>query len=145
MSLDLSKYRIVFIEEATEHLSEMSNALLELEKDPSNSEAIDQIFRMAHGIKGMAASLEYGSITEVSHCLEDRMSLIREGGVIGSGEEAALLFRGLETLEAMVAIVRETGESPPPDLPAAVAFLEANSALAKADPAQSAKKKALIP
>jgi two-component system chemotaxis sensor kinase CheA len=144
MSLDLNKYRVLFIEEATEHLSEMSSALLELEKDSSSSDAIDQIFRMAHGIKGMAASLEYGSITEVSHCLEDRMSLIRDGGELGAGEEVALLFRGLETLEAMIAIVRETGESPPPSFPAAVAFLEASRALASAAPAQSAKKKALI-
>jgi two-component system chemotaxis sensor kinase CheA len=144
MSLDLDKYRILFVEEATEHLSEMSSALLELEKDSSSSEAIDQIFRMAHGIKGMAASLEYRSITEVSHCLEDRMSVIRDDGASGSGQEVALLFRGLETLEAMIAIVRETGEPPPPDFPAAVGFLEANRALADADPAQSPKKKALI-
>jgi two-component system chemotaxis sensor kinase CheA len=141
--LDLNKYRILFIEEATEHLSEMSSALLELEKDSSSSEAIDQIFRMAHGIKGMAASLEYASITEVSHCLEDRMAVIRDGGEFGSGEEVALLFRGLETLEAMIAVVRDTGESPPPDFPAAVAFLAANRALANTGPDQAAKKKAL--
>ena len=142
--MDLNKYRILFVEEATEHLSEMSSALLELEKDSSSSEAIDQIFRMAHGIKGMAASLEYGSITEVSHRLEDRMSVIRSVGALASGEEAALLFRGLETLEAMIAIVRQTGESPPSDFPSAVAFLAANEALANADPGQSPKKKVLI-
>jgi len=141
--LDLNKYRILFIEEATEHLSEMSSALLELEKDSSNSEAIDQIFRMAHGIKGMAASLEYASITEVSHCLEDRMALIRDGGEFGSGEEVALLFRGLETLEAMVAVVRDTGESPAPDFPAAVAFMAANRALENTGPEPGVKKKAL--
>ena len=144
MSLDLNKYRILFIEEATEHLSEMSSALLELEKDSSSSEAIDQIFRMAHGIKGMAASLEYGSISEVAHCLEDRMSLIRDGGEIRSGEEVALLFRGLEALEAMIAIVRESGESPPPDFPPAVAFLEAQRALAAVEPSREPKKKALM-
>jgi len=141
--LDLNKYRILFIEEATEHLSEMSSALLELEKDSSSSDAIDQIFRMAHGIKGMAASLEYTSITEVSHCLEDRMALIRDGGELGSGEEVALLFRGLETLEAMVAVVRDTGESPPPDFPAAVAFMVASRALENTGPEPVAKKKVL--
>jgi len=143
MSLDLSKYRIVFIEEATEHLSEMSSALLDLEKDQASSEAIDLIFRMAHGIKGMAASLEYGSITEVSHCLEDRMAALRDGGSVGSGDEVALLFRGLEALEAMVAVVRDTGESPPHDFPAAVAFLQANAALANAAPTAAPKKKLL--
>jgi two-component system chemotaxis sensor kinase CheA len=143
--LDLTKYRTVFIEEATEHLSEMSNALLELEKEVTDAEAIDLIFRMAHGIKGMAASLEYAPITEVAHRLEDRVSAIRGAGAVCTGDEMALLFRGLETLEAMVRAVRETGESPPADFPMAVAFFEANEALATVPTGEAPKKKALIP
>jgi two-component system chemotaxis sensor kinase CheA len=145
MSLDLSKYRTVFIEEATEHLSEMSSALLELEKEATNAEAIDLIFRMAHGIKGMAASLEYAPISEVAHRLEDRMAAIREAGAAQAGDEMALLFRGLETLEAMVAVVRETGEPPPVDFPLALGFLAANAALASRGAGEASKKKALIP
>jgi len=145
MSLDLTKYRTVFIEEATEHLSEMSSALLDLEKETTNAEAIDLIFRMAHGIKGMAASLEYAPITEVAHRLEDRMAAIRDAGAAQGGDEMALLFRGLETLEAMVAVVRETGESPLADFSMAVAFLEAHEALANGDAGEAPKKKALIP
>ena len=145
MSLDLAKYRTVFIEEAMEHLSEMSNALLKLEKEVTDAEAIDLIFRMAHGIKGMAASLEYAPITEVAHHLEDRVSAIRDAGPFCAGDEMALLFRGLETLEAMVWVVRETGESPPADFPMAAAFLEANEALATVASGEAPKKKALIP
>jgi two-component system chemotaxis sensor kinase CheA len=145
MSLDLTKYRSVFIEEATEHLSEMSSALLDLEKDATNAEAIDLIFRMAHGIKGMAASLEYASLTEVSHRLEDRMESIRDAGAVDAGEEMALLFRGLETLEAMVGVVRETGEAPPDDFPLAAAFLAANETLASTAPGEAPKKKVLMP
>ena len=145
MSLDLTKYRTVFIEEATEHLSEMSSALLELEKEITNAAAIDLIFRMAHGIKGMAASLEYASITEVAHRLEDRMATIRDAGAASPGDEMALLFRGLETLEAMVGVVRTTGEAPPADFPMTVAFLEANEVLAAQTAGEAPKKKALIP
>jgi two-component system chemotaxis sensor kinase CheA len=145
MSLDLTKYRTVFIEEATEHLSELSSALLELEKEATNAEAIDLIFRMAHGIKGMAASLEYAPITEVAHSLEDRMAAIRDAGGAQAGDEMALLFRGLETLEAMLGVVRETGESPPADFSMGVAFLEANEVLATGDAGEAPKKKALIP
>jgi two-component system chemotaxis sensor kinase CheA len=145
MNLDLTKYRSVFIEEATEHLSEMSSALLELEKEITNAAAIDLIFRMAHGIKGMAASLEYASITEVSHRLEDRMATIRDAGAASPGDEMALLIRGLETLEAMVGVVRTTGEAPPADSPMTVAFLEANEALAAQAAGEAPKKKALIP
>lgn len=111
----MGKYREVFLEEATDHLAEMSRALLQLEKDPARSAAIDVLFRMAHSIKGMAASLGYDSITEVSHRLEDRMQLMRTGSAKLDAEGLGLLFRGLEGLERMVARVRETGENPPPD------------------------------
>ncbi len=62
MILDLTKYRTLFIEEATEHLAEMSKALLRLEKESADAEAVDLIFRMAHGIKGMAATLENATV-----------------------------------------------------------------------------------
>jgi len=130
--MDMAKYRTVFIEESTEHLAEMSTALLELEKEPDSGEAIDVIFRMAHSIKGMAASLEYDSITEISHRLEDRMQEIRAVGRLGDPAELGRLFRGLECLEGMVAAIRDTGEPPPLD--AAVAALLAEPA---SEPAQS--------
>ena len=141
--MDLTKYRNLFIEEATEHLSEMSSSLLALEKDVTNAEAIDVIFRMAHGIKGMAASLEYASITEVSHRLEDRMVVIRNTGAV-STDEMALLFRGLDTLEAMVGVVRETSEAPDPDSELVTAFMAAESS-SEADAPAAPKKKVLSP
>ena len=113
--MDMAKYRDVFLEEATEHLAEMSRALLELEKDPARAEAFDLLFRMAHSIKGMAASLEYDSITEVAHHFEDRMQVSRSAGRLRGAADLGLLFRGLEGLERMVAVVRETGEPPPAD------------------------------
>ena len=113
--MDLAKYRTVFLEDSTENLAEMSRALLELEKDSACTEAIDVIFRMAHSIKGMAATLEYDSITEIAHRLEDRMQGIRSAGRVDGPEGLALLFRGLEGLETMVAVLRETDDPPPPD------------------------------
>jgi two-component system chemotaxis sensor kinase CheA len=110
----MAKYRQVFIDESTEHLAEMSSALLQLEKDLADGEAIDLIFRMAHSIKGMAASMEYDSVTQVSHGLEDRMQEIRKAGRIADADELGVLFRGLECLESMVATIRDTGEMPPP-------------------------------
>ncbi|MEN8180900.1 MAG: Hpt domain-containing protein [Myxococcota bacterium] len=109
--MDLTKYRNLFLEEATEHLAEMSRALLELEKTADCADAIDRVFRMAHSIKGMAASLGYDAITEVSHRLEDRMDACRTAGRIDPAG-LDLLFRGLEGLEGMVAHVRNHGEGP---------------------------------
>ena len=134
--MDLAKYRAIFVEESTEHLAEISRALLELEKDPSRAEAIDLLFRMAHSIKGMAASLEYDSITEIAHRLEDRMQVHRDAGRVSGEDEMGLLFRGLDGLEAMVGAVRATGEPPAPNP-------ELAEALGAALPAAEAKKKAL--
>ncbi|MCP3986903.1 MAG: hypothetical protein GY723_21155 [bacterium] len=109
--MDLAKYRALFLEEATDHLSEMSQALLVLEKRPDASEAIDEAFRMAHSIKGMAGSLGYDSITELSHKLEDTMERFRAVGAVPAGESGlVLLFAGLEGLEKMVASVRAGDE-----------------------------------
>ena len=113
--MDLDKYRALFLEEAAEHLAEMSRGCLELEKDPANGEAIDGVFRMAHSIKGMAASLDYESVTQVAHRLEDRMAVWRAQGRVDVPEGMRLLFLGLEGLERMVEGVRATGQSPPAD------------------------------
>jgi len=115
--VDMAKYRRIFLEEATEHLAEIGTALLALEKETANPDAIDLIFRMAHSIKGMAASLGYDAITEVSHRLEDRMQSIRSAGRVADPEELALLFRGVECLEAMVrAVANEQEPKPDPEL-----------------------------
>ena len=114
--MDLAKYRALFLEEATDHLAEMSRALLVLEKRPDESEAIDEVFRMAHSIKGMAGSLGYDAITELSHKLEDTMEGFRAAGAVPAGESGmALLFAGLEGLETMLAAVRREGEPAAPD------------------------------
>ena len=113
--MNMAKYRAVFIEESAEHLAEISRALLDLEKEPAQIDAIDQIFRMAHSIKGMAASLDYDQVAIAAHRLEDRMQGIREVGRIAPGNELAKLFADLEGLESLVGAIRDTGgehESP---------------------------------
>jgi len=124
--VDPVKYRNLFLEEATEHLAEMSRALLELEKDPRAREAIDLVFRMDHSMKGIAAPLGYEEVNEQSHRLEDRLGAWRAQGGIHDADGLPLLFRGLESLERMVAAVRETGAAPPPDA-VLVAALDAAS------------------
>jgi two-component system, chemotaxis family, sensor kinase CheA len=113
--LDMAKYRGVFIEESVEHLAVISSALLALEKEPLQADAIDLIFRMAHSIKGMAASLDYERIAAAAHRLEDRMQVIRAAGRIAPGNELAELFAHLEGLESMVGTVRDTGAEPVAD------------------------------
>ncbi len=113
--MDLAKYRALFLEEATEHLAEMSRACLALEKDPASGEAIDLVFRLAHSIKGMAASLDYDAVTRLAHRLEDRMAVWRAQGRVDTPQGMLLLFRGLEELERLVGRVSREGSCPAPD------------------------------
>lgn len=114
--MDLAKYRALFLEEATEHLAEMSRACLALEKEPANGEAIDLVFRLAHSIKGMAATLDYDAVTRLAHRLEDRMAEWRAQGRVDTPDGMLLLFRGLEGLERTIGVVQATGQCPPPDV-----------------------------
>jgi two-component system chemotaxis sensor kinase CheA len=114
--VDLAKYRALFLEEATEHLAEMSRACLALEKEPANGEAIDLVFRLAHSIKGMAATLDYDAVTRLAHRLEDRMAEWRAQGRVDTPDGMLLLFRGLEGLERTIGVVQATGQCPPPDV-----------------------------
>ena len=115
MGLDMAKYRRIFLEEAADHLAEISRALLDLEKEMASVDAIDTIFRMAHSIKSMAASLGYDPVADLSHRMEDRMEGVRSAGRVRDPAELALLFRSLEALEAMVAAVSDEQELLPAD------------------------------
>ena len=114
--MDLAKYRTLFLEEATEHLAEIGQALLVLEKDARAGEALDTVFRLMHSMKGMGASLGYDAVSLLAHRLEDRLGEWRGHGGVDDPGGVALLFRGLESLERMVAHVRETADAPPADL-----------------------------
>jgi two-component system chemotaxis sensor kinase CheA len=133
MALDMAKYRALFLEEATEHLAEMSRALIELEKDPAAIASIDLVFRMAHSIKSMAASVGHDAIADIAHALEDRMESVRSSGRLEGEGGLSALFRGLEGLERMVAVVRAEDRSPEPD-PELVALLQAPPQLAPGVP-----------
>ena len=67
----MSKYKGMFIEESQEHLKSVNDLLLTLEKHKDDESAIKTLFREYHSIKGMAASMGYDSVMEISHSMED--------------------------------------------------------------------------
>jgi len=115
--VDLAKYRTLFVDEASDHLIEMSRALADLESaepgSPSDA-AVDTLFRMTHSIKGMAASLEYVSVSTLANKLEDWLEPLRRAGTRPADLE--LVHEAVRALEAMVVQVSETGEDPPSDM-----------------------------
>ncbi|HEY6838745.1 MAG TPA: chemotaxis protein CheA [Geobacteraceae bacterium] len=103
--MDMSQYRDLFISESREYLRTINSLIVDLENDAGDREKIDSLFRAAHSIKGMAASMEYRDISELAHKLEDLMSRVRSGD-IGFGRSVAdLLLEGADLLEAMIADV----------------------------------------
>jgi two-component system chemotaxis sensor kinase CheA len=75
----MDNFRKKFIEEATEHISELEKALLELERDPENNELVEKVFRIMHSLKGGGAMFGFEKISEFTHNLENVYDLVRTG------------------------------------------------------------------
>ncbi len=112
--MDTSQYMEIFLEETIENLQNLNGSLLQLEKDPGNKDRMSEIFRAAHTIKGMAATMGFGRMAALTHKMEDVLSEFKEGQLEVTQEVITLLFRCLDTLENMANSIRE-GETD--DLP----------------------------
>ncbi|HEX2769454.1 MAG TPA: Hpt domain-containing protein, partial [Geobacteraceae bacterium] len=74
----MSQYKELFISESREHLHSMNELIVLLEKEADDREKIDSLFRVAHSIKGMAASMGYSDIADLAHKIEDLMDKVRK-------------------------------------------------------------------
>ncbi|MBI5185130.1 MAG: chemotaxis protein CheA [Nitrospinae bacterium] len=103
--MDTSKYKGLFVEEASKNLQEMGESLDRLAGSPHEKEAIDALFRHAHSIKGMAASMGYDDISALSHKTEDLMEKVRNGKKEFTKNVFGLLFEVVDTLQTLVDMV----------------------------------------
>ena len=81
MDLDISQYINIFVEEAKEHLQNMNDVLLELEKNPSHLGHINEIFRVAHTIKGMSGTMGFHNMANLTHEMENVLQAARHKDV----------------------------------------------------------------
>ncbi|VYU42256.1 chemotaxis protein CheA [Clostridium tertium] len=100
--MDTSQYMGMFLEESMDNLQTLNEALLDLEQEPDNIERLNQIFRVAHTIKGMSATMGFNNISELTHKMEDVLSEFRDGSLKVTSEVVTVLFDCLDTLEKMV-------------------------------------------
>ncbi|MCB2288830.1 chemotaxis protein CheA [Clostridium sp. CS001] len=105
--MDTSQYMSMFLEESMENLQTLNESLLELEQHPENIDKLNEIFRVAHTIKGMAATMGYSQMAELTHKMEDVLSKFREGKLKVTEKVVTVLFRCLDTLERMVNNITE--------------------------------------
>lgn len=105
--MDTSQYMSMFLEESLDNLQTLNESLLELEQNPEDIDKVNEIFRVAHTIKGMAATMGFTDIAELTHKMEDVLSEFREGELKVSQDVVTVLFDCLDTLEKMVDNVQE--------------------------------------
>ncbi len=107
--MDVSQYLEIFIEETKEHLQSLNEHILILEKEPENEATINEIFRAAHSLKGMAGTMGYKKMQQLTHDMENVFSEIRNGKMKASSELVDVVFRGLDALEAYLANIQADG------------------------------------
>lgn len=97
--MDVSQYLEIFIEETKEHLQNLNEHLLILEREPENEGTINEIFRAAHSLKGMSGTMGYKRMQRLTHDMENVFSEIRTGKMKVTSELVDILFKGLDALE----------------------------------------------
>ncbi len=98
--MELSKYLDVFIEEAKENLQNLNEGLLKLGEGQTG--VIDEVFRSAHTLKGMAATMGFGEVAELTHAMENIFDLLRRGDQRYTEGLGDVLFACLDGIEAFI-------------------------------------------
>ena len=99
VKMDVSQYLGIFIDETRGHLQVLNEQILILEKEPENEDTINDMFRAAHALKGMAGTMGYKRMQRLTHDMENVFSEIRNGKMKANAGLIDLLFRGLDALE----------------------------------------------
>lgn len=107
---DNSIYRTLFFEETDDHLQQLNDNVLELESNPNDASLLNEIFRSAHTLKGMAATMGYDVMTELTHKMENIFEKFKEGSVDVTSSSISLVFRCLDKLSSLVEDLREEKE-----------------------------------
>jgi len=107
---DKNQYLQMFFDESREYIQMLNEGVLALENNPEDSEIINTIFRAAHSLKGMAATMGFDSLTELTHKVENILDRVRNDELKIETELIDLLFSGLDHIEDLVAQIKETGD-----------------------------------
>ncbi|MCI6811550.1 MAG: chemotaxis protein CheA [Lachnospiraceae bacterium] len=108
--MDVSQYLEIFIDETKEHLQSLNTQILELEQNPENMDTINEVFRAAHSLKGMAGTMGYKRMQTLTHDMENVFSEVRNGHIKVNASMIDCLFQCLDALEEYLATIQETGD-----------------------------------
>ncbi|KIL44907.1 chemotaxis protein CheA [Jeotgalibacillus soli] len=108
--MEMSQYLEVFIEESKEHLQNCNEQLLELEKNPQDLKVVNEIFRSAHTLKGMSATMGYEDLANLTHQMENVLDAIRNEKIAVSTSVMDIVFLAVDDLEDMITSIANGGE-----------------------------------
>ncbi|MDR0653371.1 MAG: Hpt domain-containing protein, partial [Synergistaceae bacterium] len=104
--MDTNQYLGAFLDEAGDNLEHLNELLLSAEQNQSDMDIINEIFRVAHTFKGMAATMGFQSMAALTHAMEDVLGLVRSRNLLLTSDDVDILFKCLDTLTAMVDSIR---------------------------------------
>ncbi len=110
MDLDINQYIDVFVEEAREHLQSLNDSLLKLEKDITNQSLINEIFRVAHTLKGMAGTMGFENMANLTHEMENVLDAVRSEELILNENIIDIIFECFDVLDLSVNHIANTGK-----------------------------------
>ncbi len=108
--MDVSQYLEIFLDETKEHLQNLNTCILELEADPEATDTINEIFRAAHSLKGMAGTMGYKRMQTLTHDMENVFSEVRNGNIKVQPEMIDVLFRCLDALQEYTDNIQNTAD-----------------------------------
>ena len=108
--MDVSQYLEIFIDETAEHIQSLSDNIMELEKEPENENTINEIFRAAHSLKGMAGTMGFKKMQHLTHDMENVFQEVRSGNIKVSSEMIDILFQCLDAIEGYLDCIKSTSD-----------------------------------
>src|SRR5690625_1340019 len=104
--MEVNEYLDIFIDESKENIQSLNEHLLELEKEPTNLEIINEIFRSAHTLKGMSATMGFQDLADLTHIMENVLDSVRNQEMDLDSDTIDVIFNAVDALEAMIKIGR---------------------------------------
>ena len=108
--MDVSQYLEIFLDETREHLQSLNTEILNLEQDPENEDTVNEIFRAAHSLKGMAGTMGYKRMQALTHHMENVFSEVRNGTIKIKSNMIDILFQCLDALEEYTTNIQENSD-----------------------------------
>jgi len=134
MSIDISSFRQAFFEESAEQLDEFESSLLQLERDPSDRELLNCIFRCAHSIKGGSATFGFPEVASFTHSLETLLDEVRNSRVVIDSTLSRLLLESLDHMRILISVSKGEVESAPDSAGLIARLVDASKTSPKASP-----------